>query len=97
MGLNIKRAIKQQGMEVREVAAKMGITPTALAQHINGKIYKGRRIPANPSLATLQRIANIIGVDIAELFDPPNGNEIGETGNKNICPHCGKEIHIIIT
>lgn len=91
-------------MEVREVAAKMGITPTALAQHINGKIYKGRRIPANPSLATLQRIANIIGVDIAELFDPPNGNEIGKTGNeigktgnKNICPHCGKEIHIIIT
>lgn len=34
MGLNIKRAIKEHGLEVREVAKRMGITPTGLSQHI---------------------------------------------------------------
>lgn len=59
MGLNIKQAIKTRGLEVREVATRMGISPTGLSQHING----------NPSVETLQRIADAIGCDIAELFD----------------------------
>ena len=59
MGLNIKQAIKTRGLEVREIAARMGISPTGLSQHING----------NPSVDTLQRIADAIGCDISELFD----------------------------
>ena len=88
MGLNIKRAIKERGIEVRQVAARMGITPTALSQQINGKLYKGRRVNANPSLEVLTRIANAIGCDVVELFDkaaPQNTQTF-------ICPHCGKLI-----
>lgn len=59
MGLNIKKAIKARGLEVREIAMRLGITPTGLSQHING----------NPSVETLQKIANAIGCDIVELFD----------------------------
>ncbi len=79
MGLNIKKAIKERGLEVREVAKRMDITPTGLSQHING----------NPSVEVLERIANAIGCDISELFDQPQSN-----GTSLICPHCGKSINI---
>lgn len=59
MGLNIKKVIKDRGLEVKEVAARMGITPTGLSQHING----------NPSVEVLERIAKAIGCDISELFE----------------------------
>lgn len=79
MGLNIKRAIKEHGLEVREVAKRMEITPTGLSQHING----------NPSVEVLERIASAIGVNISELFDQPKNNTTGIA-----CPHCGKNINI---
>lgn len=88
MALNIKRAIKEHGLEVRQVAAKMGITPTALSQQINGKMYKGKRVESNPSVDVLTRIAKAIGCDVVELFDPVQQQE----PNTIVCPHCGKKI-----
>jgi len=79
MSLNIKKAIKKYGLEVREVAKRMGITPTGLSQHING----------NPSVEVLERIANAIGCDISELFDKTK-----EDSNIIVCPNCGKSIII---
>jgi transcriptional regulator with XRE-family HTH domain len=89
MALNIKRAIKEHGLEVRQVAAKMGITPTALSQQINGKMYKGKRVDSNPSVDVLTRIANAIGCDVVELFEPVKTEE---RQNTITCPHCGKKI-----
>lgn len=89
MSLDIKAAIKANGLEVQEVARRMGITPTALAQHINGKSYKGSRVPPNPSVDVLQRIADAIGCDITDLFSTrPQASFV--------CPHCGKPLHIDI-
>ena len=79
MGLNIKKAIKAHGLEVREVARRMEITPTGLSQHING----------NPSVEVLERIANAIGCDISELFEQVNSSVLNVA-----CPHCGKPIKI---
>lgn len=79
MSLNIKKAIKVHGLEVREVAKRMGITPTGLSQHING----------NPSVEVLERIANAIDCDISELFEQPKKDALTIT-----CPHCGKSINI---
>ena len=59
MALNIKKTIKDRGLSVREVAHRMGITPTGLSQHING----------NPSVEVLERIAKAIGCDVSELFE----------------------------
>lgn len=66
MSLNIKKAIKDHGLEVREVAKRMDITPTGLSQHING----------NPSVEVLERIAKAIGCDISELFEQPTNNTL---------------------
>ena len=79
MSLNIKKAIKEHGLEVREVAKRMEITPTGLSQHING----------NPTVGVLERIAGAIGCDISELFEQPKKDAL--TLN---CPHCGKSINI---
>lgn len=89
MSLDIKAAIKANGLEVKEVAARMGITPTALAQHINGKMYKGCRVPPNPSVDVLQRIADAIGCDIVDLFTHKSSHSF-------VCPHCGKTLDIEI-
>lgn len=61
MSLDIKRAIKSRGLEVREIAERMDMTPTGLSQHING----------NPSVKVLEKIAAAIGCDISELFEQP--------------------------
>ena len=79
MSLNIKKTIKAYGLEVREVAKRMEITPTGLSQHING----------NPSVEVLERIANAIGCDISELFEQPKKDSTAIN-----CPHCGKPINI---
>lgn len=47
-------------MTAGAVAEKLGITPGALSQIING----------NPTFEKLQRIAATLGVEVAELFAP---------------------------
>ena len=72
MSLNIKKVIKERGLEVREVARRMKITPTGLSQHING----------NPSVEVLERIANAIGCSAGDFFsDKENDSTI-------TCPVC---------
>ena len=59
--MDIKRTIKANGLTVKEVAEKMGITPVGLSQHING----------NPSVEVLERIAAAIGCNVGD-FSPLN-------------------------
>lgn len=80
MGLNIKKAIFSRGLEVREVAAKMGITPIGLSKHING----------NPSVDVLNRIADAIGCNVVDLFDEEKSNAT----TAFICPKCGSRLEI---
>lgn len=76
MALNIKRVLKERGLTAMQIAERMGVTNVALSQHMNG----------NPSVQTLERIAQAIGCDVAELFDP-----LPPTIR---CPHCGEKIVI---
>ena len=63
----IKRLIKEKGLTIAELAARMepGISGPALSQVLNG----------NPTIEMLDRIAIALGVGIQDFFNSPN-NEI---------------------
>ena len=81
MALNIKKTIAKYGLTSKEVAARLNITEVAMSQHVNGK----------PSVSVLERIAQAIGCDIVELFDPLD-LYVNESECGTVCPHCGKPI-----
>lgn len=79
--MDLKKAIKKGGFTIGGVAAKLGITQSALSQQINNDTI---------SLARTADIAKIIGVSLSELVA-----DEGE-GFGLVCPHCGKPLKIDI-
>ena len=61
MSLNIKAAIALRGKTMVWVAKKMGVKLPTLSEMISG----------NPTVSTLERIAEVLHCDVAELFDRP--------------------------
>ena len=58
MALRIKEICKQKGISMGEIAERIGISPVNLSASING----------NPTLNRLQEVADILGVDVSDLF-----------------------------
>ncbi len=60
---NISKAVRllcrKQGITMRQLAEKMQIAPESLSRAING----------NPTLSTIQSIANNLNVEVATLFN----------------------------
>lgn len=79
MKLRIKELCKSKGVLQKEIAEKIGITDIALRASLKG----------NPTIGTLEKVANALGVNLIELFDSPHTNTTGIA-----CPHCGKSITI---
>ena len=61
MPLKIKDVAKSKGMTMAQIAEKLGINPITLSQSLNG----------NPTLSRLTEVANVLGVDVSELFVQP--------------------------
>ena len=57
--MDIKRAIKANGLTVTEVPDRMGIPPVAFSPPIHG----------NPSVEVLERIAAAIGCNVRDFFE----------------------------
>lgn len=79
MKLRIKELCKSKGVLQKEIAEKIGITDIALRASLKG----------NPTIGTLEKVANALGVNLTELFEQPHTNTAGI-----VCPHCGKSITI---
>lgn len=78
MELKIKEILKSKGMTSAQLAERLGITKGALSNSIN----------KNPTLSTLEKIADALDVSIIDLFE-------NKRASVN-CPHCGKPISIEI-
>lgn len=59
--MRIREVLEQKGVTTRKLAEKLGITQSALNQHISG----------NPSLKILTSIANALNVPVWELLVSP--------------------------
>ena len=58
MALRVKEIAKARGMSMGDLAERMGISPVTLSQSLN----------RNPTLGRLTEVANILEVDVADLF-----------------------------
>lgn len=81
--MRIKQAIKESGSSVGELAQKMGVARQTISRQING---------ANITVETVQKIADALGVPVAQLFD----EQPADTADHNTitCPHCGAKLEI---
>lgn len=57
---NVRRICKEQGKQMKELAASMGIDPASLTRALNG----------NARLDTIEKIATALGVSVKSLFEP---------------------------
>lgn len=78
--LRIKEICKQKGITQQELAEKIGVARPSLSITINN----------NPTVSTLEKIAQALDVSVTDLF-VPEGN-----ATKLTCPHCGMPIEIHI-
>ncbi len=75
--MDIKKVIKERGYTIEDVAKKMGISRVTLSQNMS----------RNPTVGTLERIANAINCNVSEFFVDEK-----DASNTITCPHCGKMI-----
>lgn len=77
--MRVKELLKERGMTAKELAARLGMTETGLSIAIGDN--------GNPPLKRLREIADILGVEVPELFTPRLANAI-------TCPKCGTVLEI---
>lgn len=80
MESRIKELLKEKGITISNLAEQIGTTQTSLSRALGDN--------GNPTYETLNKIANVLNVEMSELFKS-NGLSI-------TCPHCGKNINIKI-
>ena len=75
--LRIKEILKEKGMSQKDLAERLGVAPVTFSLTING----------NPTVGTLQKIADVLNVQISDLFDGSDDSYI-------TCPHCGRRVSV---
>lgn len=76
--LRIQEISKEKGMTMQALAEKMGVTYQALYANVSG----------NPTLSKLSQIAEVLGVEITELFKTEKATALG-------CPKCGARLKLV--
>lgn len=78
MNIRVKEICKEQGITIGELADRMQMVRESLSRAING----------NPTLETLEKIANALDVPVTELFDKSSDEVVGAV-------RIGKNTHVI--
>lgn len=64
--LKIKQIAKEKGMTMAKLAEEMGVHPVNLSSSLSG----------NPTLSTLTKIAEVLNVEVADLFERENKTSV---------------------
>lgn len=86
MELRLKDLMKEKGMTSVRIAELVGMHKTNVSNIINGKQM--------PSVETLERFANALGVRFTELFVLEE--ESAPQPPTFTCPHCGKPLDVVV-
>ena len=78
MRLRIKQVCKAKGLNMNELAKMLSINPVSLSSAING----------NPTVGWLEKVANVLGVEVADLIERKVPLVEG-------CVMVGSEVHTI--
>lgn len=87
--IRIKEICKEKGITLEQLAGKLGILRTSLAQAMSRNSF---------SVEKLTEIAEALDVPVWQLFASPE--EVVQSISQNssastlVCPHCGKPLHI---
>ncbi|GHV30633.1 hypothetical protein FACS1894177_03550 [Bacteroidia bacterium] len=79
--LQIDSIIKEQGVEITELAKRLGVS----RQTVHYYIRQGNK----NSIETLDKIALAIDIQTSDFFEQTNNGKI-------VCPHCGHELSVKI-
>ena len=82
---NIKRICKEKGLQVKEIADKLGMSAVSASRLINSD---------TPSLTTVKKFAEALEVEPSEILFGIKEAPTDQQQQTNICPHCGKKIII---
>lgn len=82
MSIRLKEVLSEKGITQKELAERLGITVVGMSKIATG----------NPTVETLEKIANALGIEVWELFKATEDKCSGEME----CPHCGKPLKIRI-
>ncbi|AQY21322.1 helix-turn-helix domain-containing protein [Riemerella anatipestifer] len=72
----VKQILKDRGMTAKELAEGIGMSEVGLSIALSEK--------GNPSLSTLKKIAEILGISVAELFGGNGGDVMGFVEYKGV-------------
>ena len=78
--LRIKELCKANGITLIELAGCVNMSRESISNMIVGR--------QSPPLSTLEKIAEVLGVEIIELFAPKDTDTI-------ICPKCGTKYKLV--
>lgn len=82
MKVRLKEVLSEKGVTSAELAGRVGVSKATVSNLINNKTM--------PSLDTLEKIADALGVEMWELFtEKPTNNK--PNSNTLVCPKCGAE------
>ena len=70
--LRIREIMLEKGISVNEMSEKLGITRQSFYSIVNG----------NPTISTLAKIAEILGVTVKKLFRDENNGNISDNEKK---------------
>lgn len=78
LGQQIRQVRKTRGLTLQQVARKVGLTPGAISLIEHGR--------SNPSVGTLKRIADALGITVGSLFDsaPPVDSPVVRAGQRKV-------------